>query len=264
VAGIDFEISGVKFATAWDRMSFSFEPGVYADATAVVNRGTLHVDYKHTAWRAECTARYTDQDYENTPADLIVDSPSRNLWLDGRDNFDVSDIAAFDTDSYADVGVTAMWSRPESDRPTPAWLPTSARLNAEITSDGFFRSRLYTQARLSAEKVIRKRYVVLVDGRAASYNREAWAPAETFLSGYLEVGYRNGPLEMNLGYGFDPLVFDPVVNEYRDIGRSKHLRRALDAGVERGNSEILGRQLILLERALGDAHVLKLECVIRF
>jgi hypothetical protein len=137
-------------------------------------------------------------------------------------------------------------------------------LNTEFAASEFFQSRIYTQARLNVEKIFRGRYVVVVDGRVASYDRETWAPEKTFLSGYLEVGYRTAWLDVNLGYGFDPVIFDPVVNEYRDIGRSEHLRRSLETGVERGDSEILGRRLISLERALEAAHVLKLECMIRF
>jgi hypothetical protein len=263
-AGIDYGIGRLDLSAQWDRTSFAFDTGVYNAASAAVNRTTLRVGYDNAPWSAALTARHTHQAYEDTPADLIIDSPSRNLWLDGRDNFSVADLAAFDADSYLDAGVTVVWGNTDPDQRTPSWLPSSALFDAGVTTDGLFESRIHTRARVSVEKVISDRYVLLADGRAAAYHRDDWPGRETFLSGYLEIGYRTQFLETNLGYGFDPVVFDPVVNEYRNIGRSEHLRGAIGGGVKRGDAALVGQRLMSLERALEAVHVLKLECILRF
>jgi hypothetical protein len=60
------------------------------------------------------------------------------------------------------------------------------------------------------------------------------------------------------------MVFDRVVNEYRDNGRDEYLRQAIPAGLTRSGSAALGENLRRREEALQDYHPLKLEVVVSF
>jgi len=108
------------------------------------------------------------------------------------------------------------------------------------------------------------RFGVMVDGRLARYDRGDWAWQEMFLCGYVEFGYRYRWVDLNLGWGFDPIVFDPVINDYQDIGRSETLRQSLAGGVRRGDGAKTGEEIRSLERRLESDGTIKLECIIRF
>lgn len=275
VTGAEYRRGDFLISAGWDLSSFDFDRGMYEEASARVQRGTLAASYGKPTLTVACNIEFTDQNYNDTPADLTADSPSRNFWLDGRDEFDVPDIVAFDDKNYLDLSLEAVWTAAPSVNPSrsgpaaaPAWLPTSARLLAGTTAKGIFEAPLFTRLRIGAEKVVRGRYVAQIDGRVARYGSTV-SPKEpesqrTFLSGYAEVGYRTARLEVNIGYGFDPVVFDPVVNGYSDIGRTQFLRQALGTGLRRGDSASARRRLISLEKALGDVHTIKLECILRF
>jgi hypothetical protein len=81
---------------------------------------------------------------------------------------------------------------------------------------------------------------------------------------YVEAGYRNRWTEVSLGLGFDPVVLDPVVNRYADIGREEFLRRAVPEGLTRDGSALLGDGLRLQERLLEDFGAVKLEFIVVF
>jgi hypothetical protein len=241
----------------WDRVSYDFDSRLYPRSSAVVHRGGARVSRALGAWNAEFAVRYTDQKYGDTPADLHVDTPARDLWLYGRDELDVVDIVAFDHDRYSDARLSVTWSAGEATAP---WLPRTA---ASAVGGGVFDALELTQVRGRAEFAYRGDFYAGLDGRLAAYDRDEWSVKETFLSGWVEVGYRRHPVDVNLGWGFDPLVYDPVVNDYHDIGRTRWLRGALDGAV-RGAGDELGARLVDRERRLEGANAVKLECVVRF
>ena len=71
-------------------------------------------------------------------------------------------------------------------------------------------------------------------------------------------------MEASVGFGFDPVVLDPVINEYSDIGRLEHLRQAIPMGVGRGDVSVLGKGIRRQEESLQDNRVLKLEVIVFF
>lgn len=244
----------------WDRVSYDFDSRLYPRSSADVNRGGVGVSRTIGEWSMELAARYTDQNYGDTPADLHVDAPARDLWLYGRDELDVVDIVAFDHDRYSDVRLSLTWTAGEG---TALWVPRSAAVDAAAMGGGVFDALELMQVRGRTEFAYRGDFYAGLDGRLAAYDRDEWSVKETFLSGWAEVGYRRHPIDVNLGWGFDPLVYDPVVNEYHDIGRTRWLRGALDGAV-RGAGDELGARLVERERRLEATNAVKLECVVRF
>jgi hypothetical protein len=84
------------------------------------------------------------------------------------------------------------------------------------------------------------------------------------VSGYVEAGYLYRWFNVNLGWGFDPVVFDPVVSDYMDIGRTEVLRRSLEDGVTRDDAAAIGRELLSLEELMQNVQTIKLEVVVYF
>jgi hypothetical protein len=122
----------------------------------------------------------------------------------------------------------------------------------------------YNRARLTLAYVFRGRVYAMADGRAARYDVEVWGDAETYLSGYVEAGYLHRWFNVNLGWGFDPVVFDPVVSDYMDIGRTRWLRQSLESGVTRDGAAATGAGLLSLEKQLQAVQTIKLELVVYF
>ena len=112
-------------------------------------------------------------------------------------------------------------------------------------------------------KFLRGFYLEL-DGRLARYEKPSWQLEGTFASGYAEVGYKGRYFLINLGYGFDPVVFDPVINDFTHIGRTEELRKSLTEGVRRSNAASIGAKLLEQEAVLEGNHTIKLETIIRF
>jgi hypothetical protein len=120
----------------------------------------------------------------------------------------------------------------------------------------------YGYVRTAIERDLSDRFYAQLDARGAFYDNLNWRDG-AFLSTYIESGYRSDRMEISLGFGFDPVVLDPVRNEYFDIGRTEQLRKA--AGVfTRGSAVEAGRRLLDLEHAIETDRSLKLECIISF
>ncbi|MCH7549823.1 MAG: hypothetical protein IH969_09860, partial [Candidatus Krumholzibacteriota bacterium] len=191
----------------------------------------------------------------NTPDDLLVDSPVRNVWLNAWDNFTVANIVGIDRRAYTRSAVKLKWS-PENLRvaaATVAGLVTVSNARAEYAwwqADALF-------------SVYRGIYVE-IDTRLARYDKPSWQRTSTFASGYAEVGYRGRYVEINIGYGFDPRVFDFVINEFAHIGRTEVLRASVADGALRSEAAEIGRKLLDQEQALENNHSIKLETIIRF
>jgi hypothetical protein len=108
------------------------------------------------------------------------------------------------------------------------------------------------------------RWYAMADGRAAAYDIEEWGAATTYLSGYVEAGFLYRWFNVNLGWGFDPVIFDPVVSDYMDIGRTRVLRHSLAGGVSRDRAADIGRSLLEFEKLLQNVQTIKLEVVVYF
>jgi hypothetical protein len=100
--------------------------------------------------------------------------------------------------------------------------------------DGKTEAVRYLFARGAYERFIKAPFYAQADARIASYPQAGWSNRRTFGSVYIESGYRSGHMELSLGFGFDPVVFDRVSNEYADIGRIEFLRGAAEQPLLRG------------------------------
>jgi hypothetical protein len=258
----------------WDRVSFDFSEAVYRGTSATVDRVTVRFEWNAPEWFVGSRLQYTDQDYGDTPPELLIDSPERNVWLDWRDNFTVPNIVGIDTRSYTDLSVAVRWSTGEPPEDTRrlvyhgvrdlVWAPPAVRLELGAVTGGFFEAFVHGTARLTASYLWRERYFAMADGRLATYDKKEWGPSDTFVSGYLEVGYRYRWFDVNLGWGFDPFVYDRVIEDFNDIGRTEVLRRSIAGGVERGESKVVGERLLSLESQLQNDQTIKLEAIVRF
>ncbi len=277
-AALDYARGAAKARVDWDRVTFDFDGGVYQPSEATVDRVHFDFDWRESEWSAGLRLDYIRQDYGNTPEELQVDSPLLNMWLDWRDEFDVADIVGLGAASWTDLVVTGEWApgwgsadadtlasyRPRTWPGTEDWVPPLLRFEAGTTADGFFDSLGYTRARLTLTYLFAGRWYAMADGRAAAYDIEEWGAATTYLSGYVEAGFLYRWFNVNLGWGFDPVIFDPVVSDYMDIGRTRVLRHSLAGGVSRDRAADIGRSLLEFEKLLQNVQTIKLEVVVYF
>lgn len=246
----------------WESYGFDFPASATTPASsAEVHRVELTGALDRGAWKLYGAVTHTDQDYGATPDALHIDWPERNIWLNLWDNLSVTNIVGFGFDAYTDVGIDVSWT---SDN-VEATGATSAGAAVDITTQDFVGRTLRSALHAWVEQVVGSYFVFVFDGNVARYDIPQWgAGATTFAYGYVEAGYRRGPLYVNLGVGFDPTVFDPVITDYNNIGRSEEIRGALATGVRRSNAATIGAGVLEAERGLEDATTIKLECVIRF
>jgi hypothetical protein len=249
---------GLSWDVSWDRTTFDYDAAISAGASATVDRWNAGAAWSSTRWTAAVRARLTDQDYGDAPPELHVDSPVGNLWIGGRDEFGVADIAALGHDRYTTVTAALAWTWGED-----APLEVRARAEAGASGKGALEAVELLVARSGVEVGYREYYASL-DGRMARYDRADWGASDTYTSGWLEAGYRRGPFGLNIGYGFDPVVYDPVSNDYGDIGRARFLRAAIAPGIRRDDAAVTGERLLALERMLEATNEVKLECIIHY
>jgi hypothetical protein len=254
------ERGDVAARLGWDFVDFAFE-GVEAGGRARIHRLDAEVSWNGDGegTGASLAARYTDQDYADTPDALLVDSPERNLWLQGRDTFSIADIVGIDRRVYGWARLRVDWASA-----TPQWVPAAAHAEAGAAGKGFLATLDYAWLEAGAEWAVGAGFYGLLDGRLARYDKPAWGGLDTFAAGYVEAGWRYRGLLLDLGYGFDPVVFDPVVNDYAPIGRIEVVRSALGDPVRRSEAALIGARVLERERALEGVHAIKLECIIRF
>jgi hypothetical protein len=210
--------------------------------------------------------RYLHQDYGETPADFHEFTPQRNFWLDGYDRLTISHMVAFDLDRSTEIEAAFFWNGTPLSGPSGATdrAPTEIFATGGVTTRGFFDAIEYAYLRAGIEHTFARRLFAQWDTRIARYDKSSWDLEETFFSTYLEGGFRNEHAEVSLGVGFDPLVLDPVVNGYENIGREEYLREAIPAGLTRDGSQDLGRRLADRERSLEDYGAVKLEVIVVF
>jgi hypothetical protein len=236
---------------AWDYTRFDFD-GIVGVSHAEVHRVTLR---GHTGWRGwtfDASAVHTDADYGATPDDLHIDWPASNPWLSLWDAFDVTEMAALGRDVFT---VLALDGRAAVDR-----FAGGGRTRLAVR-DGLGRP-LHASARAWIDAAVTGPWYAAGDARVAWYD-DAVGGGGTFWTGWTEVGYRSDILKANLGFGFDPIVFDAIVGDYADIGHTAFLRGALDGGFARSRGGEITQRLVDRERSLSDAAVFKVEFILR-
>jgi hypothetical protein len=243
--------NGLHGSAHWDFTRFDFD-GLRGKSRADVHRVSVAAADSLGGWALGVNVRYTDARYNDTPDALAIDWPELNPWLSIWDNYDEAAIVglAFDRYDVATLRVAHGWDR----------ILADANLTAGMR--GVAEDLVHASARALADAHVHGPW------HASAYVRSAWYDAAGHTSdgfrwsGYLEGSYRRGPFDLSAGYGFDPLVFNPVTAEYNEIGYTEFLRGALAGGVGRSKAGDIVGALIEQERRLEDASVFKIELVV--
>jgi len=244
-------VAGADVRLRWDGTRFDFdgiEGASRADVQRVVAEGTL----PWRGWSLRATLTYTDANYGDTPDALYVDWPERNPWLQLWDEVDEPSIVGLGLESH---DVVAFAAEKDSGR-------TEAGATLRVQMRGWAGEVRHASARVFVQTTLRQRWYARADARMAWYDDTQSQAAAAYWDGYLEAGYAWKGISLNLGFGFDPVVFDPVVGDYADIGRTEYLRGAIENGVRRSRASPLLESLRGLEASLEDIDMIKLECVI--
>jgi hypothetical protein len=262
---LEFETERSRAGARYSWSEYEFERGVYTPSHAVVSEFLFDAAHEGERWRAVGSLRYIDQDYGETPADFHLWTPERNLWLDHRDALTVGHIAAFGLEKTAQIDAAFFWNRRVLSNLARAQDTgrTAVVASGGLVSRGFFETIEYGYLRLGVEHTFARRLFAQWDSRVARYHTSSGVE-DTFFSTYLEGGFRNGWTEVSVGFGLDPVVLDPVVNDYADIGREEYLREAIPAGFTRDQAGVLGGRLRERENSLEGYRVVKLEVILLF
>lgn len=239
--------AGANASLAWDWTRFR-ETGVSGGAHADVHRVTVRAEVTRTTWSGSVRGVHTDARYHDTPDDLHIDWPARNPWLSIWDAFDAAELVGVGLESYSVYDAVA--------RTIGRRVDVEARVLGE-TRDVAGRLA-HAEASVSAHGVVSGPWYATGYGRWTWYDGPVGGGGD-FLAGYLEGGYRHRWIDATLGFGFDPVVFDPVINDYADIGWTRNARAALDGGFTRSRAADLRRALVARERALSDVGTIKVE-----
>jgi len=249
---------GVMWRVEYDYLRFDFD-AVLTPGRAEVHRPVIELDIDRGAWKAGLIVLHTYQDYGDTPDALHVDWPERNHWLNAFDNFSVANIVGVDEAHYTEWRLDGSWLGDPA-----AWRPRFASTVAGLVTGGRLDGIRHAWAQAMVEWNLDRGFYIEVDGRVAGYDKPEWSLEDTFLSGYVEGGYRYRWLWINMGWGFDPYELDPVTNDYARIGRTQLLRESLNLFDGRSSAAAVGEALGNLERKLQGANNIYLECIIQF
>jgi len=245
-------VAGANVRLRWDGTRFDFD-GVEGTSRADVQRVVAEGTLPWRGWSLRATLTYTDARYGDTPDALYLDWPERNPWLQLWDGVDEPSIVGLGLDSHDVVAFTA---ERDSGR-------TEAGATLRLQMRGWVDGVRHASARAFVQTTVRQRWYARADARMAWYDDTPSQTAASYWDGYLEAGYAWNGVSLNLGFGFDPVVFDPVVGDYADIGRTAYLRGAIENGVRRSRASPLLDGLRGLETSLEDLDTIKLECVIQ-
>jgi hypothetical protein len=248
-AALTFETArgGVRASLGWDWTRIDFEAPV-GGSRAQIDRATLDVAKDWASWTLHGRAEYTDARYGDTPGALHADWPEQNVWLSMWDAFNVARLSAADLSAYSVYTLNIENRRDRLD----------TRLETALVAADLAGRTRHASARVALEWRIAGPWRAGADGRFAWYDG-----ADGVTMGYLEAGYKSRLLEANIGVGFDPVVFDPVINGYNDIGREEFLRGVLADGFDRSRASAIASGLRDRERALRDVTAIKLEIIVR-
>ncbi len=272
----------VDIAIGYNWAKFEYMGPVFDDARALINTGYMDMKWNRTSWRVSARFRYVNQEYGGTPDDFHYYTHRGNFWLDYEDKLDVEDIVGFDMENYAALGLSAVRMRNAGGSDSYSELfsrkpPVLLKMGGLVDPSAGGGVR-YVFARTAVEKYLGDHAYFQIDSRASYYPREDWNSRKSFISTYVEAGWRTRYMELSLGFGFDPVVFDRASNDYADIGRKEMLRGAV-AGADRrralaqevnndpGAPSDLGAMkynLLQIERRLQRINTLKFEWIVVF
>jgi len=238
-------------SAGWGYTRFDFD-GLRGRSRADVHRVTLAAADSVASWGLGVRVRYTDAAYHDTPDALAIDWPELNPWLSIWDNFDEAAMVALAFERYDVVTIDA----------ARAWRRLTTRANVTAGLRGVADDLVHASVRGQLDASVRGPWYASAYVRTAWYDDQRWTSAGWLWSGYVEGRYRRGPFELSVGYGFDPLVFNPVTAEYDQIGYTEFLRETLAGGVARSRADDIVRALIEHERSLEDAGVFKIELLV--
>jgi hypothetical protein len=264
--GLDFAKNRWRANAVYSWAEYEFERGVYAASKARVGELSIDALYQEPKWSARASLRAVDQDYGSTPADFHAATPRRNFWLDTRDRLTVADMVSFDLERCVHMSVGFERGERTLSKVGSVMGPGEWALLADAgaTTNGFFGTLEYAYLRAAFEYAFPEGFFAELDARAARYRKSSWGLEDSFFAGYIECGYRNRWAEASLGFGLDPVVLDPVVNLYADIGREEYLRAAIPGDLTRETSGEMGERLGRQEALLEDLRVVKLEVILSF
>ncbi len=223
-------------------------------------------NYVESGWRASGRLGWGDWKYGTTPDDFSYWTQARNFWLDYRDKLDVINMVNFGLENGMRVEAYYAWnpSEPFRRRKELKAAEVSVEATADAALKGFLERVDYMSARLAFEIGITRGFYGQIDGRFASYGSAVGGGSNTYFDTYFELGFRRDWTEISLGIGFDPMVFDPIVNRYADIGRLEFLRQAIPGVPVRSQAGALVAALQSLERELEKTNAFKLEVIFAF
>ncbi len=263
---LDYTKDRLRGAIRVERSTFEFGSAVFPNAKARIFRSELEAVYSGELWSTEARFEYTDQDYGGTPPDFHFDTPARNFWLDYGDRLWPEVLTGLDRRAFSCYRLAFKWNprAPFSREAAGPGRPFSLLGELGATTKGAAEAVEHGYARISIEHFMRKHIYLQVDSRGAFYDKTPWGGRRGFLSLYLEAGYRKRWIELSIGLGVDPVILDPVANEYAGIGRAEHLRQAATGVLLRDRTAEVGKHLLELERSLERERLAKLEWVLIF
>jgi hypothetical protein len=274
IGALLFETERASARALYSRSDYDFEERVYSASSARVRDLVLDGSYRADRWRVAGSLRYLDQEYGDSPDDFHFSTPQKNAWLDHRDQLTTTRMVSFDLEKSTEFEAVFSWGRRALSSVEKADTleaaggenvgATAVLASVGAVSRDFFDAIEYVSLRLAIERTLWRRFFGQWDSRLAHYDKPSWGLEETFFSTYIEGGYRNSWTEVSLGFGFDPVVLDPVVNRYADIGREELLRGALPVCPLRSESALLGEGLRRQEALLEDFGAVKLEIILAF
>jgi len=265
---VDVRQQSFHGALAVDYADYTFDSPVFTASEADVIRFGFDASYIRAGWTGSLHLDYVDQDYGNTPPSFYIDSPERNYWLRGGDGFRPETMVIAGLESYSMLRLTVangprMFFPGDDPKNDDAERRLRIFLQAGMDAGGMMEWFEYGYVRAAIERSFYEGFYGQLDARGALYDNLNWRDG-AFLSSYVEAGYRNHRMEISLGFGFDPVVLDPVRNEYEDIGRTEYLRKALGGMFTRGAGYNIMRGLLDLEHKLETDRTVKLECIVEF
>jgi hypothetical protein len=263
---LDYAVRKLSCSVGYEWNEFEFESDMPELTTANVGIASGDLSYDGDRWRSEGRIRYYDQRYKETPSDFHIFTPSRNFWIDYLDRLTVPNLVALDQNRAVtlDLEFASNAREPFARDAVGVDERPSLRILLEAAAFGIFKNVEYASAVFHAENTVVGGFYAQGDARGAWYNKSSWGLDDWFLSAYVEVGYRTSWMEVSIGLGADPVVLDPVTNEYAAIGRVERIRHFVGSSVGRQDSQALGEAVRAGEESLEDDHGLKLEVILFF
>ncbi len=229
-----------------------------------VSRLTWDRNWRHYLDREVRTSlgvEFTNFDYDpRTPWDYQMWFPNGNFWLEHNEH-------VVSVDRLVMLGgADAVQVRPMVE------IPVLARRNGVVRWKGTFDAVALDRQPKYAESIFQLGCDVTralrfgTDSRWVKYDDPFLGLFGGYHSHYADLNYTFAPgITVELGFGVDPWVIDPPVNEYAPIGRDLFLfDRGANAATARTNYYGLGPKIAAAEKALENERRLQLKAIVRF